>query len=71
MIRYGEEGHLIGTRWIGFEDRPGAAGYGIHGTGDPNSIGRMLSEGCIRMLNADVEELYDFLVPGTEVKIID
>ncbi len=71
IIRYGEEGHLIGTRWIGFEDRPGAAGYGIHGTDEPDSIGQMRSEGCIRMLNEDVEELYDFLTPGIEVKIID
>jgi len=71
VIRYGEEGHLIGTRWIGFEDRSDASGYGIHGTVDPDSIGSMESEGCIRLTNEDVEELYDFLVEGTEVKIVD
>lgn len=71
VIKYGEEGHLIGTRWIGFEDRPGAAGYGIHGTNDPDSIGAMESEGCIRMHNEDVQELYDFLMPGAGVKVID
>lgn len=69
LIRYGEEGHLIGSRWIGFEDKPDASGYGIHGTIDPDSIGSMESEGCIRMLNEDVEELYDFLTIGTEVLI--
>ncbi len=71
VVKYGQEGHLIGTRWIGFEDRPDAAGYGIHGTSDPDSIGAMESEGCIRLTNEDVEELYDFLVSGTEVKIFD
>jgi len=69
LIRYGEEGHLIGSRWIGFEDKPDASGYGIHGTIDPDSIGSTESEGCIRMLDEDVEELYDFLTTGTEVLI--
>ncbi len=36
--------------------------YRIHGTNEPQSIGKQASSGCFRMLNEDVEELYQ-LVP--------
>jgi len=48
----------LGTRWIDL-----GSGYGIHGTIEPQSIGTSASEGCIRMLNENVEEVYDLLVP--------
>lgn len=71
VIRYGEEGHLIGERWLGFKNRPGATGLGIHGTSDPESIGTQCSNGCIRMLNEDVIELFDFVTLGTKVEIVE
>ncbi len=37
--------------------RCGWQGIGIHGTHDPDSIGTLVSEGCIRMINSDLEEL--------------
>jgi hypothetical protein len=37
--------------------RTGWRGIGIHGTHDPDSRGSMVSEGCVRMLNEDLEEL--------------
>lgn len=43
--------------------------YAIHGTDDPDSIGKDESLGCIRMRKADVEELYDMVPLGTTVKI--
>jgi lipoprotein-anchoring transpeptidase ErfK/SrfK len=43
--------------------------YGIHGTIDPNSIGKAESRGCIRLRNQDVEEVYDMLAVGSEVTI--
>jgi len=49
----------LGTRWIDIGNH-----YGIHGTIDPTSIGREVSEGCIRLNNKDVEELYDMVVAG-------
>jgi LysM repeat protein len=69
---YGPDGVLahddpknpLGERWIDIGDS-----YGIHGTIDPASIGKNESRGCIRMLNSDVEEVYDFLVLDSEVKI--
>jgi len=57
----------LGTRWMGF-DKPS---YGIHGTIEPQSIGTQASEGCIRMLNEDVEELYSLVPFGTVVTIQD
>lgn len=59
----------LGTRWIGIW-RPGVEGYGIHGTNDPASIGNLVSLGCIRMRNSDVEELFDLVEVGTPVSII-
>lgn len=43
--------------------------YAIHGTDDPDSIGKDESLGCIRMLKADIEELFDLVPKGTAVTI--
>ncbi len=43
--------------------------YAIHGTNQPASIGKDLSNGCIRMLKDDVEELFDMAPLGTKVII--
>ena len=59
--------NILGSRWMGFT----LAGYGIHGTTDPATIGQHVTQGCVRMTNQDVEELYDILPLGTEVTIID
>ena len=60
---YGSPQNVLGTRWMRL--RPAAvnpnknlSGYGIHGTWQPESIGKMASNGCIRMKNSDVEELF-------------
>jgi lipoprotein-anchoring transpeptidase ErfK/SrfK len=55
----------LGTRWIGL-DRPG---YGIHGTNQPRSIGKAASHGCIRMAEADLEQLFDEVQVGDAVEI--
>jgi lipoprotein-anchoring transpeptidase ErfK/SrfK len=41
--------------------------YRIHGTNEPQSIGKAMSSGCIRMLNQDIAELYDNVIVGTPV----
>ena len=64
---YGNPKNVLGTRWIGFEDRNDLYGYGIHGTADPDSIGKDMSNGCIRMRNENVEELFDFVKAKTRV----
>jgi lipoprotein-anchoring transpeptidase ErfK/SrfK len=57
----------IGTRWIGLDQ----AGYGIHGTNAPGSIGKAASHGCIRMRNRDAEELFEMVRVGDVVEIRD
>jgi hypothetical protein len=44
--------------------------YGIHGTNAPGSIGTRASQGCIRMHNRHVEELFPWVPVGTPVVII-
>ncbi len=59
--------NVLGSRWLGFD----ISGYGIHGTIEPQTIGQQITQGCVRMLNKDVEELYSMVPVGTEVEIID
>jgi lipoprotein-anchoring transpeptidase ErfK/SrfK len=66
----------LGERWIGLIGVEGQAvgqpKYGIHGTIEPESIGRNVSLGCIRMRNEDVELLYDLLVEElSQVRVQD
>lgn len=69
VFPYGHKENILGTRWIGFKDKPALSGFGIHGTTQPESIGTASSNGCIRMVNSDVEELYDFVTLDTEIII--
>ena len=43
----------------------------IHGTANERSIGSPSSHGCIRMLNADVIDLYERVPVGALVVILD
>ncbi len=60
-------GGPYGIRWLGLS-KPHV---GIHGTNDPSSIGKAISNGCIRMQNKDVLELSRLVSIGTQVKIIE
>lgn len=59
--------NILGSRWLGF-DLPG---YGLHGTTQPESLGKQVTQGCVRMSNADIEQLYTIIPIGTEVTIVD
>lgn len=48
----------------------GSSIYRIHGTNEPASIGKAASSGCIRMLNADVMELYRNVKLGATVTVL-
>jgi len=65
LIKYGEEGHRIGTHWLGWDVK----GFGIHGTDEPEKIGQAVSLGCVRLRNEDVAELFVLLPSGTPVKV--
>ncbi|WP_052343520.1 L,D-transpeptidase [Bacillus massiliigorillae] len=58
----GDPRNPLGTRWLGF-DALGTDGrtYGVHGTNQPWSVGKYISNGCIRMKNSDVERLYELI----------
>jgi lipoprotein-anchoring transpeptidase ErfK/SrfK len=43
--------------------------YAIHGTNMPGSVGGFVSYGCIRMLNADISDLYQRVSVGTTVVV--
>jgi lipoprotein-anchoring transpeptidase ErfK/SrfK len=43
--------------------------YAIHGTNMPGSVGGFVSYGCIRMLNADITDLYQRVSVGTTVTV--
>ena len=59
--------NILGSRWMGFDLK----GYGIHGTVDPGSLGQQVTQGCVRMSNSDVEELFSIVPTKTEVTIVN
>jgi lipoprotein-anchoring transpeptidase ErfK/SrfK len=58
------ENNPLGYRWMGFNGT-----YGIHGTNHPESVGYYVSNGCIRMHEEDVEQVYPMVSVGTPVKV--
>jgi L,D-transpeptidase ErfK/SrfK len=54
----------LGYRWMGFLPL-----YGVHGTNAPWAIGLAVSNGCVRMLEEDAEELYEVVRYGTPLRI--
>ena len=63
--------NILGDRWLSFDGSGPADGMGIHGTTLPESIPGDSSNGCIRMYNADVKEVYGILIRGSRVTIYD
>jgi len=66
-IPYGDPENLLGTHWLSINVK----GYGLHGTWEPDTIGKQASAGCVRMLNDDIEQLFSLLTIGTPVSIRD
>ena len=62
----GGEGNPLGARAIYL----GSTVYRIHGTNAPETIGTRVSSGCIRMLNADVIDLYSRVTVGTKIVVL-
>jgi len=59
--------NILGTRWLGLSEPE----YGIHGGAVKEDLGNQVTEGCIRMLDSDVEELFSILPRQTEIVIVD
>lgn len=71
QIEYSDPENVLGSRWMAIKsaDHPELTGFGIHGTWERDSIGKQSSAGCVRMLNEDVEELFDLVPRKTSVII--
>lgn len=60
----------LGSRWIGFDAREtDGRMYGVHGTNNPSSIGKRVSQGCIRLKNEVIESLYPQIPLGTKILV--
>jgi lipoprotein-anchoring transpeptidase ErfK/SrfK len=57
--------NLVGVMWIALNKK----GIGIHGTNEPDSIGRAVSHGCVRLANWDVVRLATKIKAGDNVSI--
>jgi lipoprotein-anchoring transpeptidase ErfK/SrfK len=62
----GGPGNPLGARALYL----GGTAYRIHGTNAPETIGKRVSSGCIRMLNADVTDLYNRVALGATVIVL-
>ena len=69
----GREGNLnnpLGARALYLYKGRNDSGFRIHGTNEPWSIGLNMSSGCIRMMNKDVEHLYERTRLGAKVIVV-
>jgi|GEM_PF-5603500 len=69
VIPYGAPGHLIGSRWLGFVAAGKKTGFGIHGTVEPESVGKAQSDGCIRLGEQDLTRVFEWIPEGTTVRV--
>jgi lipoprotein-anchoring transpeptidase ErfK/SrfK len=56
----------VGSAWIDLD----IESYGIHGTPEPDRVGKSYSHGCIRLTNWDVQELARVVQKGTVVQFL-
>ncbi len=63
----------FGTRWMGLNTlgKRGLYHIGIHGTNQPETIGKYASKACVRMNNRDINWLYERVPQGTTVRIVN
>ncbi|KAB2336685.1 L,D-transpeptidase family protein [Cytobacillus depressus] len=68
----GDPKNPLGNRWLGLEVL-GTYGttYAIHGNNNPDSIGKYVSAGCVRMHNEDIRWLFDRVELYTKVSIVN
>ena len=57
----------VGSIWIALSKPT----YGIHGTPDPNKIGKTFSHGCVRLTNWDATELAKLVSKGVTVEFVE
>lgn len=60
-VPYGDPRNPLGTRWLAWFEHGKNTSLGFHGTNEVSGIGQRVSDGCVRMRNADVELLFEIL----------
>jgi lipoprotein-anchoring transpeptidase ErfK/SrfK len=60
----------LGARAMYLYNGQGDTMFRIHGTNEPDTIGRAISSGCIRLLNDDIVDLYERVKVGTTVVVL-
>lgn len=60
----------LGARAMYLYNSHGDTMFRIHGTNEPDTIGRAVSSGCIRLLNDDVVDLYSRVKVGAPVVVL-
>jgi hypothetical protein len=68
-VPFGAPENPLGTRWLEWYRDGARTGIGFHGTNDAATVGQSVSEGCIRLRNAEVEVLYAIAPLGAEVRV--
>lgn len=69
-VPFGDAKNPLGTRWIAWLTPAGKkSSLGFHGTNEPSSMGGAVSEGCIRMLNNEVEVLFEILPRDSSILV--
>ncbi len=63
-------GNPLGARALYLFEHNKDTLFRIHGTNEPDTIGKAVSSGCIRMMNADVMDLYQRVGVGTRVVVL-
>ncbi|MGH6819024.1 MAG: L,D-transpeptidase [Methylovirgula sp.] len=63
-------GNPLGARALYLYEGKVDTQYRIHGTNEPDTIGKAVSSGCIRMMNSDVMDLYKRVPIGTKVVVL-
>ena len=66
----GGPGNPLGARALYLFQNGRDTYFRIHGTTQPESIGRSVSNGCIRMINSHAIDLYDRVPLGTVVTVV-
>ncbi len=62
----GGEGNPLGARALYL----GKTLFRIHGTNQPSTIGQFVSSGCVRLVNGDIQDLYERVKVGTRVVVL-
>ncbi|WP_287129218.1 L,D-transpeptidase [Candidatus Cyanaurora vandensis] len=73
-IRTGEQfpsgvpGNPLGPYYLGFK-KLGRDEFGLHGTNQPQSIGKAITHGCVRLQNQHIQVLYPLVQVGTPLRV--